>query len=52
MTFELSQQQLQVIFDGLILVPYGRAAPVIHELQTQIQAETAKTVAPPDGEST
>ena len=52
MTFELSQQQLQVIFDGLILVPYGRSAPVIQELQTQIQAETAKTAAPPNGEST
>ncbi|RQS88079.1 hypothetical protein [Burkholderia seminalis] len=37
-TLELSEQQLQIINEGLMLVPYWKAAPVINSINAQIQA--------------
>ncbi|MBR8074353.1 hypothetical protein KDX14_33045 [Burkholderia cenocepacia] len=38
----LSQQELQIINKGLMLVPYGEAAPVINSINAQIQTEFDK----------
>lgn len=36
---KLSAQMLDVIGEGLMLVPYGKAAPVINEINKQIAAK-------------
>lgn len=42
MPLALSQQELQIINKGLMLVPYGEAAPVINSINAQIQTEFDK----------
>lgn len=45
-TLELSDEQLQVVSDGLNLVAFGRAAPVVVEINRQLKLETGPQPVP------
>lgn len=41
-TLILSAEHLAAISEGLLTVPYGRAAPVIHDINQQLGASQAQ----------
>lgn len=38
MLIKFNKQMMQVVNEALVRMPYGQAAPVIHEINRQIQA--------------
>jgi len=42
----LTKDELQIISDGLCLIPYGKAAPVINSINAQLQAQFNKENVP------
>lgn len=43
LTLNLNSEQLSVISDGLLLVPFGKAAPVVAEINKQIANQIEKS---------
>jgi hypothetical protein len=42
LTLKLTPEQLSVISDGLLLTPFGKAAPVVSEINKQIAQQIEK----------